>query len=703
MKIGPVDIRIHAIVWAVGCVAILIFILKLWSSNSDVRLEGYYHDTVIAGMNSESPPIQEEGAEACRSLLKVMPGKTNVRLYLGSILLRLKKFTEAEAAFKEAAGSSTATPDDKAYAWVGAGVAHFRATSNDDSAKYTTAAVETESLFQKAVDAQKTNGDALANLAFVKALAQPKSVSDLQKTYDDALNGTPPPSLSSLQQLYTLHGLILFQQGKCNEALAEFERSQAMQPSGLPGLPSPQDNRRLAMLGGMVQRDISVPQRQDLMQRVQRELPAYGKAEVSVINALGIAKGLLKNDPEYSKTYFKQARTNFNDAINKDAKDGRAYVNQAALMEDRINELGKSLSVPVTGFNGETPVSNPWVELAGKTFPPQVDQAAVSEINTLLQEEDQLWENYFSKADIKLEDKITGKLRQLACVRRKFWLLDPTNSNRTALAARCTTLCDDMVKLSPDDPRTYYAQGVNFLERGDERKAYDALNLAKSKGMSSQVLTRLLRELGGKAEVTDIRPWGGLRFGARPLIRATLRGVNINTIQSVTMKLDNKDVQPARAGSQIMFLPKEEELTDGKHVVNVHVSDGTTDIEVPEISFYMNKKPPEWTVTPVGAEPLEVQPVFTIALKDSAGIDLSTLKLVMKKAGGGFTRELVREGRYRVTVPKLNFKTNDAVTAETFKISTGSDVAPGEYMLTIEVQDTAGNQLNATSAAFKVR
>src|ERR1700761_6846674 len=113
MKLGSVDIRIHAILWLAGCIAILIFILQLWTSNSNIRLEGYYHDTIVQGMTSESPPVQEEALAACRQLLSVFPNKTHVRLYLGSILLRQKKYAEAETAFKEAAEVSAASPDEK--------------------------------------------------------------------------------------------------------------------------------------------------------------------------------------------------------------------------------------------------------------------------------------------------------------------------------------------------------------------------------------------------------------------------------------------------------------------------------------------------------------------------------------------------------------------------------------------------------------
>jgi tetratricopeptide (TPR) repeat protein len=648
-------------------------------------------------------PTQEESVEACRALLKVAPNKINARLYLGSLLLRLKRFSDAEAAFKEAAENAAATPDEKAYALVCAGVSHFRNVVGEDTSRYPAAAAESEHYFQSAVDAQKANPDAIGNLAFAKALAQPRAVATLQKMYDEAMAAPTPPSPYAEQQLYALHGLILMQQGKVVDALADFERAQAMQPSGLPGLPSPQDNRRTAMLAAMVQSDISQAQRIELMSRVDREIGSYGKQEIEVINALGLARGMMKNDPDYAKTFFRQAREKFNFAISKDAKDGRAYVNQAALIEDRINELGKLLSVPVTGFNGETPVPNPWVDTATKVFPSGSDVQIVNDINTLLHDEDVLWDGYFNKADIKLEDKVNGKLRQLACLRRTFWLLPPDNPNRPPVATRCTTLAEEIVRLAPEDPRAHFAQGVNWLERGDQGKAFTALMAAKSKGMTSKVLARLLSDLGSKPEVTDARPWGSLRFGVRPLIRATLRGVNVAMLQSMSMKLDGRDVQPARVGSQVLYLAKDEELGDGKHKVELSATDGANPVELPAFFFFMNKKPPTWAVTVEGAEPLPAQPVWTIVLTDASGIDFTSLKMVIKKANGGFTRELVRDGHYRVTSQKLNIKAMDAVSTDTFKVSPGSDLPPGDYTLSIDVLDTAGNQLRDTSRAFSTK
>ena len=702
MRIGPVDIRIHAMIYAACILAVLIFVLRLWSSSSGVRVEGYYRDSILAGMNTDSAPSQEESVESCRNLLKVLPNKNNVRLYLGTLLLRLKKYSESELAFKETAENAAATPDEKAYGWVGAGVAHFRSVVGEDVSRYAAAAAESEHFFQSAVDAQKNNADAIANLAFAKALAQPRSLGGLQKLYDAAVAAQVPPSMFTQQQLYTLHGLILAQDGKAVEALAEFERAQAMAPNGTPGLPNPQENRRMETLAGVVQPDVSLAQRVDLMQRVEHEIGSYGRQEVQVLNALGLARALLKSDPDYAKTYFKQARDKFNVAVVRDGKDGHAYVNHAALLEDRIADLGKTLTVPVTGFNGETPLPNPWVDTASRTFPSGADVQTVGDLNTLLRDEDTLWESYFNKADIKLDEKVNGKLRQLACLRRMIWLL-PNDTGRGPLATRTITLAEEIVRLAPDDPRAHYAQGINWLERGEQGKAYTALLAAKAKGMTSKVLPRLLSELGSKPEVTDPRPWGSLHFGARPLIRATLRGVNVAMLQSIAMKLDGKDVQPARVGSQVLYLAKDEELGDGKHKVELSATDGTNPVELPSFTFVMNKKPPTWTVTPEGTEPLPAQPLWTIALNSASGVDYTTLKLVIKKANGGFTRELIRDGRFRVTSQKAGIKATDAVSTDTFKVSIGTDLPPGSYTLSIDVRDTAGNPLVDTSKVFDVK
>src|SRR5437764_1477785 len=153
MKIGPLDIRIHALVYVAAILIIGIVILRMYLGNSGVRLEGYYRSSILAAMNSESTATQQEGIDACHLVINV----------------------------------------------------------------------------------------------------------------------SPPPSLSGLQQLYTLKGLALQQEGKAFEALSEFERTQAMQPIGIPGLPTPQENRRLALLSGIGQKDISPPQRMALMQTIEKE------------------------------------------------------------------------------------------------------------------------------------------------------------------------------------------------------------------------------------------------------------------------------------------------------------------------------------------------------------------------------------------------------------------------------------------------
>ena len=703
MKIGPVDIRVHALVYVAAVLVLGIVVLNMWRSNSGVRLEGYYRGAILAGMNSDSTPVQQEAIDACKSVLNVSPQNANVRLYLAALLMKQKKFVEAETAAQETADLPAITPDEKAYAWVGAGVAHFRAVSGDEPAKYAAAAAECEknNYFKKAVDSQNKNGDALANLACCKALQKPGAVSPLLKSCDEAMAGSPAPSLSGEQQMYTLKGLALLEQGKAFDALAEFERAQALQPAGLPGLPDPHDNRRLGMLAGMLQKDVSTAQRLTMIELIEHEIGRFGKQEVVVLNALGLARWMLSSDADYARKHFKDARRNFNDAINKYPKDPHAYLNQAAIVEDRIADLVKNLGVQVPSLNGDPPQVSPWDE-RGKVEIAPADEQIKSEISGLLYEEDKLWDLFFAKVvDASPAERVRCKLLQLSCVRRLVWLT--TDNNRKVMLTRALAIAEELTKISPSDPMTHFTQGEVFLEQGLQVKALTAFTLAKSNGTNTPQLDQLLAQIGNSPGMTDIRPSkNGPSFGAVPLVRVTLSGVNINAVQACVMTFDGRQVQASRVGSQVMFLPKADELKDGKHTIGVTINDGSgAPVALPPFNFVVNKKPPVWVI----GEPVGNPPVWEITLTDEVGIDYSSLQLTLKNAAGGFKRDLVKSGKLFFPMPNLQLKQGDKISTDKFKISSGTDqpLLPGTYTLTIDVHDNATNGTLEISRGFDVK
>jgi hypothetical protein len=418
---------------------------------------------------------------------------------------------------------------------------------------------------------------------------------------------------------------------------------------------------------------------------------------------MGLARWMLKTDADYVKRHFKDARLNFNTAISRDPKDPHAYFNQAAIVEDRIADLAANLGVRVTGINGNPPAVSEWDDKTGKEAVSAADAQTKSDITVLLHEEDQMWDLYFNKViDVSPADRVKCKLLQLSCVRRLAWLTP--DSNRQSLLIRALAIAEELTKIAPGDPQTHFTQGEVFLEQGLQVKALTAFTMAKSTGNNTPQLDQLLSQMGNSPGMTDIRPSKlGPSFGAVPLIRATLTGVNIGAIQGFAMTFDGRQVQASRVGSQVMFLPKTDELKDGKHTIGVTINDGgpTGPSALPPFTFVVNKKPPVWVI----GEPAGNPPVWEITLTDEVGIDYSTLQLTVKNAAGGFKRLIVKDGKVAAQMPNLQLKSGDKISTDKFKISSGTDqpLTPGTYTLSIEVFDNAGNVLRDVSRGFEVK
>jgi hypothetical protein len=79
-------------------------------------------------------------------------------------------------------------------------------------------------------------------------------------------------------------------------------------------------------------------------------------------------------------------------------------------------------------------------------------------------------------------------------------------------------------------------------------------------------------------------------------------------------------------------------------------------------------------------------------------VDASTLRVGFKsvKAMTVIMVDPVREGKYRSTIPSIGAKAGDAVDPAEFKLALPQDLLPGEYALSISVQDAAGNTLSDT-------
>jgi hypothetical protein len=92
---------------------------------------------------------------------------------------------------------------------------------------------------------------------------------------------------------------------------------------------------------------------------------------------------------------------------------------------------------------------------------------------------------------------------------------------------------------------------------------------------------------------------------------------------------------------------------------------------------------------------IATQPVWTIVLEDLAGIDKPSLKIMLKKTGGGFSKALVKDGKYQVNTDTGKVGTLVADPAS-FKVTSGVDITAGEYTLEINVQNLAGIPLSDT-------
>src|SRR5262249_55833113 len=114
----------------------------------------------------------------------------------------------------------------------------------------------------------------------------------------------------------------------------------------------------------------------------------------------------------------------------------------------------------------------------------------------------------------------------------------------------------------------------------------------------------------------------------------------------------------------------------------------------------INRKPPTWKVSMEGGG---THPVWKLTLADETGIDFGTMQVLLKGTQGGFNRPLVKDGKTAITMLPIELKPNSAITKDEFKLSAGTDIPPGSYIMRIDVMDNAGNVLRADSTAFEVK
>jgi len=697
MKIARIEVTVPMLVYAAGILAALIVALVLWLSRSERRYEAYYRNTVLQAMNGIAP---EAGLEACNSLIARYPAKVEAPLFRASLLYLQGQFPLAEEAFAGVTAMPTATPTQKAWAWVGRGAAAY-AIGAKDKKERGKAANKAQIDFEEALKEDKNCADALVNLAVVQLWKGKESaLDDAQEYCKRAVATGAPMSLEAQSQFYFVNGLINMRKNHADAATAFFERTAAILPAWKEG----QTFRGIAILGAAVQPEIEPARRKVLLTSCEKNYLQLG-SQVMVWNALGVGWALARKDkdePEIEKLKDdKNALMFFQRAMSADQKDPRAYVNAAGYREDAITEMAAKLSVARTDIKGETPVPNPWLAVPGGPPPFAIpDRTAILEINRLVRELEDIWQRYTEKATAAPAEKVEAKLWLALCLRRRANAMEARNEvERANCLNKAQGLLQELKGLNPENPQVLFALGQVLFEKEDYAGAYANYKAAADKGMKTPYLERLLKGLDAKLELDDFRPPKNRReLGPNHLIGARLRGLgSAGVLKTAKIKIGAKALDPVLIGKEVLYLPGPDDKFEGESKVSVSVTDaaGQT-VEFPPFAISLTTKRPSWSVEPEEGKELSAKEVvFKITLAAGPGIDFDTLKVKLKQAQkGGLTKILVTDGTSK-PMPDLGpaRKSKYKITNETFQVSAGEELTPGDWNLEVEVLDNNGNRL----------
>jgi len=693
MKIGRIDITIPMLAYVAAISVGIIVLFVMWTSRAELRSESYYRRRILQAMNGDDPAA---GLEACDSLLKSYPDKAVVCLFRANLLYRQGRYKDAEAAFAGVTALASATPREKAWAWVGRGVSAF--AGSQGKAERARTVVKAELDFEEALKEDKDCADALINRAIAELWKGKESaLDDADKYCKQAVTaaGKGPPSLDALSQFYVMRGVINMRRNRPDEAAAFFERAKAI----LPGWKEADNFQRLSALGAAVQKDLAPARRKELLKRCEGTAIQFGNMGM-VLNALGVGWSLIKGEPEAEQQAYRSALQFLQKAMDTLPKEPTAYLNAAALKEDFIAALAGKLSGPVTGFKGETPPINKWLvgEAEVKRFPPQ-DKQILVDISRALKELEDIWQKYMDKAAAKPEEKLEAQLWLASCIRREAYLLEANQEReKIGLFDKALRMVKELATQNPANPQVQFALGQCFLDKEDYAHASAAYKAASAGGMKTPELARLLKGLDARLEILDTRPPKDRRaLGQRPLIGGNL-GIRASpgAIKTVGMKIDGKEVEPALCGMQVLYLPEDKEVFEGEPKVAISLTDTTGQtVNFPPFAISLNMKPPSWSVQGL----IPGKAVFSIALESNAGIEFGTLRLELRESGKKSGRRvvLVSDGRCRIDMPdaKPERKKNSELSSDKFQVSAEEKnlVTPGDWDLVINVKDLNGNEL----------
>jgi hypothetical protein len=694
MKIGPIDVSYRMLIYA-GLIAFgAVFLLTTWSSKKELRQESYYRNDILRGLYDDSPEAHSAAVDACRALLSHNPKHIHARLYLGALLMRKKEtpdaLKEAREIFEKLGDDAGAKPEEKAWAWVSAGVAAFNQSETGDANK---AAIESEKLFLKALEADKDNADAMANLALAQMFKSgSKGVADTNAWRVKALAAKEPASLKAQAQLHNLEGMSLLESGKPLAALGAFRMARALRPKR----EDVADNIRMAALAGITLKELPNDERRELLKKIEADLSSYGKNESAAMIAAGRGWMMLKDSPDFMAQNgpFQSATRLLNAAVNKDPQNIQAYYSKSAVLDERVSDLSAKLVSNITGFKGETPALGLW-KTSDKLYFATEDGGLLNDLRNTLTMQAELW-GQFAERTPKPAEKVEAKLRQLVCLRRLIWSYPEKDAAvQTGIRDRAARVSDDLLKLDPENGAAHYAVGQHLLDKNDFGGAYRELTLAKEKKFNAEGLERLLAGLGRKPEVVDVWPNPQRRwFGARPLIGGTLKVLKgSGPLKEASLLLGKTALTPVITGSQVFYVAEDDAALDGDHEVGISVTDEFgARIEFPKFTFGMDKRPPEIKVAPDDGSAIDPKQLWTISVRDASGIDPAQTQVVLKSVKPTkITRDLVKEGKYKVSVdvqPPVKLNT---LCGENFQIGPGLDLQPGEYTLEITACDINGN------------
>jgi hypothetical protein len=699
MKIGTIDISYRMLIYAGLIVFGVIFLWTTWNSKKELRQESYYRDTILRGLFDDKPEAQAAAIDACRGLLSHKPSHVAGRLYLGTLLMRNKEnvenLKEAQATFEQLATDPAATPQEKAWACVSAGVAVFNLNEAADANK---AANESEKLFLKALEADKDSADAMTNLALAQMFKSgSKGVSSAAGWTAKALAAKDAGSLKARSQLYNLNGMIQLNNQKPIEALGEFRKSKAVRPKR----DDIADNIRMAAISGVTQKNLTPEDRRELLKRIEAEMSQYGKSESTALTAAGRGWMILKNAPDYMAQNgpYANALRLLSTAINKEPASIQGYYSKTVLLDERISDIGAKLVSRITGINGETPPLSLW-KTPDKSYFSNEDTTLLNELRNVLTEQETMWKQFADRTQ-KMPEKVEARLRQLICLRRLAWCVpDRDASQQATFRDRATKVADELLKLDPENGAVHFAAGQLLFDKGNYAGAFQSFSLAKEKKFASESLDRLIAGLGQKPEIVDVWPAETRRgYGVRPLIGGTLKVLKgSGPLKEATLSIGKNTVTPVITGSQVFYVPDDDSTLDGDHEVSIAVVDefgGRT--EFPKFSFGIDKRPPAIKVLPEDGAQIETKQIWTITLSDVAGIEQTQTQVTLKsEKPSKINRELIKDGRYKVSVDAQQPVKINSFCGESFKIGLGSDMVPGEYSLIVSTADMNGNIATVT-------